>query len=98
FSSRRRHTRSKRDWSSACALPIFFCGSRYNVSDAAENPDAIMVRSANMLDYQFNPELIAIARAGAGVNNIPIDRCSEAGICVFKIGRASCRGRWEVEV
>ena len=55
-----------------------FDRSRYNVSDAAENPDAIMVRSANMLDYQFNPELIAIARAGAGVNNIPIDRCSEA--------------------
>ncbi len=55
----------------------------YNVGDAVSSPDAIMVRSANMLDYSFNPELVAIARAGAGVNNIPIDRCSEAGICVF---------------
>ena len=55
----------------------------YNVGDAVSSPDAIMVRSANMLDYSFNPELVAIPRAGAGANNIPIDRCSEAGICVF---------------
>ena len=75
-----------------------FDRSRYNVSDAAENPDAIMVRSANMLDYQFNPELIAIARAGAGVNNIPIDRCSEAGICVFNTPGANANAVKELVV
>jgi len=54
-----------------------------NVSDREENPDAILVRSANMHDYEFNPELVCIARAGAGTNNIPIQRCTEAGIVVF---------------
>ena len=75
-----------------------FDRSRYNVSDAAEIPDAIMVRSANMLDYQFNPELIAIARAGAGVNNIPIARCSEAGICVFNTPGANANAVKELVV
>ena len=57
--------------------------SKYDVSDGIENPDAIIVRSANLLDTQFNPELLCIARAGAGVNNIPIERCAEEGIVVF---------------
>ena len=47
-------------------------GAAYTVSDAVEAPDAIMVRSAAMHDYAMNPELKAIARAGAGVNNIPV--------------------------
>ncbi len=55
----------------------------YEASDAIENPDAIMVRSAKMHDLPRNPELLAIARAGAGVNNIPVDACSEEGIVVF---------------
>ena len=55
----------------------------YNVSDSVDNPDAIMVRSAALHDMEFNPELLAIARAGAGVNNIPTDRCAESGIVVF---------------
>ena len=42
-----------------------------------------MVRSAPLLDYEFPESLLAIARAGVGVNNIPIDRCSEAGVAVF---------------
>ncbi|MBE6935583.1 MAG: ACT domain-containing protein [Ruminococcaceae bacterium] len=48
-----------------------------------EAPDAIIVRSADMHSYEMNPELVAIARAGAGYNNIPTDACAEAGICVF---------------
>ena len=55
----------------------------YAVSDAQSSEDAILVRSAKLLDYDFPKELLAIARAGAGVNNIPLDRCSEAGIVVF---------------
>ncbi len=46
-------------------------------------PDGILVRSADMLSMEFKPNLLAIARAGAGVNNIPLDRCSEQGIVVF---------------
>ena len=46
-------------------------------------PDGILVRSAKMHDMTFPPNLLAIARAGAGTNNIPIDRCSQAGIVVF---------------
>ncbi len=60
-----------------------FDKEKYVVGSESSNPDAIMVRSAGMLDYEFGDKLLAIARAGAGVNNIPIDRCSEAGICVF---------------
>jgi D-3-phosphoglycerate dehydrogenase len=49
----------------------------------SDAPDGILVRSANMLDAELKPNLLAIARAGAGVNNIPLDRCSEQGIVVF---------------
>ena len=55
----------------------------YQVSDSQTNPEGIMVRSAKLLDMDFPSELLAIARAGVGVNNIPIDRCSEAGNAVF---------------
>ncbi len=56
---------------------------RFAVSGEQENPDGILVRSADMHEFQFPENLRAIARAGAGTNNIPIDRCSEAGIVVF---------------
>ena len=59
-----------------------FCDA-YTISDDAKDPDAILVRSASLHDTSFGDNLKAIARAGAGVNNIPLDRCSEAGICVF---------------
>lgn len=49
----------------------------------AANPDAIIVRSANLHDLDYNPELLAIARAGAGVNNIDLDACTRQGIVVF---------------
>lgn len=60
-----------------------FDPEHYQVSDSQTNPEGIMVRSAKLLDMDFPSELLAIARAGVGVNNIPIDRCSEAGIAVF---------------
>lgn len=60
-----------------------FSGDAYVIDDASENPDAIIVRSYNMHDMEFGENLKAIARAGAGVNNIPIDRCTEQGIVVF---------------
>ena len=55
----------------------------YTCSDAETGEDGILVRSAKLHDYPFPDSLLAIARAGVGVNNIPIDRCSEAGIAVF---------------
>jgi D-3-phosphoglycerate dehydrogenase len=55
----------------------------FQVGSDVENEDGIIVRSAKMHDYEFPANLKAIARAGAGTNNIPIDRCSEAGIVVF---------------
>ncbi|NMD37446.1 MAG: 3-phosphoglycerate dehydrogenase [Christensenellaceae bacterium] len=55
----------------------------YLVSKDVEDPDAIIVRSADLHSMEFNPSLKAISRAGAGTNNIPIDACSKAGIAVF---------------
>ena len=66
----------------ACGTDIFD-KSVYNVAEDAEKAEAIMVRSASMLEMEFDKELLAIARAGAGVNNIPLDRCAEEGIVVF---------------
>ena len=60
-----------------------FDTERYNVADTVEDEDGILVRSAKLLDYEFPANLKAISRAGVGVNNIPVDRCSEAGIAVF---------------
>ncbi len=57
--------------------------TKYIVSDEIDNPDAILVRSAKMHDYDFNPELLCISRAGAGTNNIPVEQCGENGIVVF---------------
>lgn len=55
----------------------------YEYSDTAENPEGIMLRSFAMHDYPLGDALLAVARAGAGVNNIPIDKCTEKGIVVF---------------
>ncbi len=73
-------------------------GNGYNVGEAVENPDGIMVRSAVMHEMEFGSELKAIARAGAGVNNIPIDRCSEKGIVVFNTPGANANGVKELAV
>ncbi len=58
-------------------------GDNYACADDIQNPDAILVRSASMHDMDMPESLLAIARAGAGVNNIPLDKCSEQGIVVF---------------
>ena len=66
----------------ACGTDLFD-KSKYTVSDDAANPDAILVRSASMHEMELPANLLAVARAGAGVNNIPIDKCSEQGVVVF---------------
>ncbi len=58
-------------------------GDNYNVADEASAPDAVLVRSASMHEMEMPESLLAIARAGAGVNNIPLDKCTEKGIVVF---------------
>lgn len=75
-----------------------FDKAKYNVGEAVASPDAIMVRSASMLDMQFEDNLVAIARAGAGVNNIPVDRCSEEGICVFNTPGANANAVKELVI
>ena len=55
----------------------------YELTDNIEAAQGILVRSAGMLDMEFSENLLAIARAGAGVNNIPLERCAEEGIVVF---------------
>ena len=72
--------------------------TRYSISGDVENEDGILVRSADMHDYQFPDSLRAVARAGAGTNNIPIDRCSEAGIVVFNTPGANANAVKELAV
>lgn len=55
----------------------------YNITADVENPDAILVRSANLHDMPINDNLLCVARAGAGVNNIPLDKMAEHGVVVF---------------
>ncbi len=71
---------------------------KYTVADDCENPDAILVRSAKMHDMEFNPELLCIARAGAGTNNIPCDRCAEEGIVVFNTPGANANSVKELVI
>ena len=80
-----------------CLNPIAGVGlnqfsDAYTKIDAAEGADAILVRSAAMHDMEFSSDLKAIARAGAGVNNIPLDRCAEEGIVVFNTPGANANG------
>ena len=76
----------------SCFGPDYVCGTD------VQNPDAILVRSASMHDMTFDPELLAIARAGAGVNNIPLDKCSEQGIVVFNTPGANANAVKELVV
>lgn len=70
----------------------------YEYSDAVENPDGIILRSFSMHDYPLGDNLLAVARAGAGVNNIPVDRCSERGIVVFNTPGANANAVKELVV
>ena len=71
---------------------------QYRIGDDVKNEDGILVRSAKLHDYDFPANLWAIARAGAGTNNIPIDRCSEAGIVVFNTPGANANAVKELVV
>lgn len=75
-----------------------FDSSKYTVGDSVENPEAIMVRSAKMHDMEFGSNLLAIARAGAGVNNIPVDKCAEQGIVVFNTPGANANAVKELAI
>ena len=70
----------------------------YNVGADVAAPEGIMVRSAKMHEMTFNKELLAIARAGAGVNNIPVDRCAAEGIVVFNTPGANANGVKELAI
>ena len=70
----------------------------YKLTDNIEEADAIMVRSAAMGDMELSENLLAIARAGAGVNNIPLERCADAGIVVFNTPGANANGVKELVI
>ena len=73
-------------------------GKGYVCGEDIEKPDAILVRSASMLEMPFERNLLAVARAGAGVNNIPLDRCSENGVVVFNTPGANANAVKELVV
>lgn len=75
-----------------------FDKEKYVYGDEIENPDAALVRSASLHEMEFPENLKAIARAGAGTNNIPIDRCSEAGIVVFNTPGANANAVKELVI
>jgi len=68
------------------------------VGKDVEKPDGMLIRSADLHEYEFNDELLAIARAGAGYNNIPIEDCAEKGIVVFNSPGANAQAVMEQEI
>lgn len=72
--------------------------SDYRVSSDTKSPDAILVRSFKMDEYEINDNLLAVARAGAGVNNIPIPKMTEKGICVFNTPGANANAVKELVI
>jgi len=75
-----------------------FDKDKYEVGDDVESPELIMVRSAVMHEMEFGPELLAIGRAGAGVNNIPVEKCGKEGIVVFNTPGANANGVKELTI
>ena len=75
-----------------------FPANAYEIAGDLANPDAIVVRSAAMHDMEFSSSLKAIARAGAGVNNIPIEKCTEKGIVVFNTPGANANAVKELVI
>ena len=73
-------------------------GDNYSYGDDVQNPDAVLVRSAAMHDMEFADNLLAIARAGAGTNNIPKDKCTEQGIVVFNTPGANANAVKELVI
>ena len=70
----------------------------YNVGESIDAPDGIMVRSADLHSYETKDNLLAVARAGAGVNNIPVDQYSEKGIVVFNTPGANANAVKELAI
>lgn len=80
-----------------CLNPIAKIGldnfsEEYAITDNYEEADAVLVRSASVHELDLPDSLQAIARAGAGVNNIPLDKCAEKGIIVFNTPGANANG------
>ncbi len=73
-------------------------GAKYTCSDDASAPQGILVRSADLHSVERNPELLCIARAGAGVNNIPVDACAEDGVVVFNTPGANANAVKELVI
>ena len=72
--------------------------NRYEVADNLQNEDAIMVRSAALHDMEFSSNLRAIARCGAGVNNIPVEKCTKQGVVVFNTPGANANAVKELAI
>jgi D-3-phosphoglycerate dehydrogenase len=72
--------------------------AKYEVSPDIENPHAIIVRSAKLHEMEINPELLCVARAGAGVNNIPLERLAENGVAVFNTPGANAEAVKELVI
>ena len=86
-----------------CLNPIAECGlemlpENYEITEDVNEATAILVRSAVMHDMDLPENLLAVARAGAGVNNIPLDKCAEKGIVVFNTPGANANGVKELTI
>lgn len=86
-----------------CLNPISFFGmelltENYRVTEDANEAEAILVRSASMHDMELSDKLLCVARAGAGVNNIPLDPCAQSGVVVFNTPGANANGVKELVV
>lgn len=86
-----------------CLNPIAACGldmlgDNYEITENTNEAEAILVRSASMHDMDLPKSLLAVARAGAGVNNIPLDACAEKGIVVFNTPGANANGVKELVI
>ncbi len=86
-----------------CLNPIADCGMTlfsddYSVIDNYEDADVVLVRSAAMHDLELSEDLLAVGRAGAGVNNIPLDKCAQKGIVVFNTPGANANGVKELVI
>lgn len=80
-----------------CLNPISKYGTelldeKYELTDKVEEAQGILVRSASMHEMELSENLLAVARAGAGVNNIPLDKCAQAGVVVFNTPGANANG------
>ena len=75
-----------------------FDANKYTIGDEVEAPVGAIVRSAALHEVEFDKSLLAIARAGAGVNNIPVDRCAEEGIVVFNTPGANANAVKELVI